>query len=219
LLAYLLWHLPADGVEQDAYEHAAERFHRSLHHAPPAGFRGSAVYRAAELPWLDPPPGGRPEGHTLEGAPSSVEADSQAGGGYEDWYLVEDFAALGVLNEAAVAHGHRTAHDEVAHRFGTGAGGLYGLREGHPDLSSAPLGIWISRPPVSHPPEAPRALGELLGDGMDPAHSSLWRRSLVFGPAPEYCLLAHEPPAGIAPGRLPQGWRATITTREEIWNG
>ncbi len=197
MLAYLLWHLPADGVEQDAYEHAAERFHRSLHHAPPAGFRGSAVYRVAELEWLD----------TLIGGP--------AGAGYEDWYLVEDFAALGVLNEAAVAHGHRTVHDELARRFGTGAGGLYGLREGHADLSSAPLGIWISRPPGAAPP----ALGELLGDGMDPAHSSLWRRSLVFGPAPEYCLLAHEPPAGIAPGRLPQGWRATITTREEIWNG
>ncbi len=191
MLAYLLWHSPADGVERDVYEHASEGFHRSLHHAPPAGFRGSAVYRVAELPWLE------------------------EGVAYEDWYLLEDFSALGVLNEAAVAHRHRTAHDEVARRFGTGAGGLYGLLEGRPELASAPLGIWISRPPGA----ARRALGELLGDGIDPEHASLWRRSLVLGPAPEYCLLAREPPAGVAPSRLPQGWRATITTREEIWNG
>jgi len=202
LLAYLLWHRPADGIEREAYERAGEGFHRSLHHAPPAGFRGSAIYRVGELTWLDPPFGG------------------QAGAGYEDWYLLEDFAALGVLNEATVAHRHRTAHDEVARRFGTGAGGLYGLLEGRPDLASTPLGIWISRPPVSRPPGAAKpALGEMLGDGIDPEHASLWRRSLVLGPAPEYCLLAHEPPAGIAPNRLPEGWRATITTREEIWNG
>ncbi len=190
MLAYLLWHRPADGIEQQAYELAAEGFHRSLHHARPAGFRGSAIFRVQELAWLQ-------------------------GAGYEDWYLLEDFAALGVLNEVAVAHRHRTAHDEVARRFGTGAGGLYGLLEGRPDLSSTPLGIWISRPPGAAKP----ALAEMLGDGIDPEHSSLWRRSLVFGPAPEYCLLAHEPPAGISPSRLPQGWRATITTREEIWNG
>jgi hypothetical protein len=191
LLAYLFWHRPADGVERDAYERADEHFHRSLHRAPPAGFRGSAVYRVSGLPWLD--------GDVV----------------YEDWYLLEDFAALGVLNEAAVAHGHRTAHDEVAHRFGAGAGGLYGLLEGHPDLGTSQSAIWVSRPPGA----AKQALGDLLGDGMDRKHSSLWRRALVFGPAPEYCLLAHEPPPGVAASRLPQGWRTTITTREEIWNG
>lgn len=218
MLAYLLWHRPADGIEQEAYERAGEGFHRSLHHAPPAGFRGSAIYRLDEPKWLGADAGdglqagshepGRGAGHAPDG-----------GAGYEDWYLVDDFAALGVLNEVAVAHRHRTAHDEIARRFGTGAGGLYGLMEGRADLASKPLGIWISRPPVARPPIIKPALGELLGDGLDPQHSSLWRRALVFGPAPEYCLLAHESPAGIAPSRLPQGWRATITTREEIWNG
>jgi hypothetical protein len=212
LLAYLLWHRPADGIEQEAYERAGEGFHRSLHHAPPAGFRGSAIFRVEGLEWL-----GGGAGREFDGV-----ARSELGGstGYEDWYLLDDFAALGVLNEVAVAHRHRTAHDEIARRFGTGAGGLYGLMEGRAELAGKPLGIWISRPPVSRPPGAAKpALAEMLGDGIDPEHSSLWRRSLVFGPAPEYCLLAHEPPAGVAPSRLPQGWRATITTREEIWNG
>jgi hypothetical protein len=190
MLAYLLWHHPADGVERETYERACEHFHRSLRHSPPVGFHGSAVYRVGELPWL-------------------------AGGGYEDWYFLDDFTALGVLNEAAVAHGHRGAHDEVAQRFGAGAGGLYGLLEGCADIEGAPIAVWVARPLGA----ARQALGELLSDGMDPRHASLWRRALVLGPAPEYCLLAREPPAGVAPTRLPEGWRATVCEREAIWCG
>jgi hypothetical protein len=215
LLAYLLWHRPADGIEQEAYERASEGFHRSLHHSPPAGLCGSAIFRVGESEWLDASLASEPDGGAGDEPGGGTADKPHRRPGYEDWYLVDDFAALGVLNEAAVAHGHRTAHDEVARRFGTGAGGLYGLMEGHAELAGPPLGIWISRPSGAAKP----ALAGLLGDGLDPQHSSLWRRALVFGPAPEYCLLAHEPPAGIAPSRLPQGWRATITTREEIWNG
>lgn len=191
MLAYLLWHRPAEGVEREAYERAAERFHRSLAHTPPAGFCGSALYRTQAPPGL---PG--------EGAV------------YEDCYLVEDFTALGVLNEAAVAHGHRAAHDEVAHRFGSGASGLYVLREGQVG-GVCDLAIWIARPLGARRAE----LAELLGDGMDPERSSLWRRALVLGPAPEYCLLAPEPPAGVASTRLPEGWTATVCAREAIWRG
>lgn len=215
MLAYLLWHRPADGIEQEAYERAGEGFHRSLHHAPPAGFRGSAIFRVEGLEWLNGDARRGLDRGAGKGPGGGIPNDLDGVAGYEDWYLLDDFAALGVLNEVAVAHRHRTAHDEIARRFGAGAGGLYGLMEGRAELAGAPLGIWISRPPGAAKP----ALAEMLGDGIDPEHSSLWRRSLVFGPAPEYCLLAHEPPAGIASNRLPQGWRATITTREEIWNG
>jgi hypothetical protein len=195
MLAYLLWHRPTEGVERETYERACEHFHRSLHHSPPVGFRGSAVFALPECPWLPP-------------------AHERA---YEDWYLLDDFAALGVLNEAAVAHGHRVAHDEVARRFGAGAGGLYGLLEGHADLPNSSLAVWVTRPPGA----TRRSLGELLGDGMDPEHASLWRRALVFGPAPEYCLLTREPssdgsPTGVAPTRLPKGWRAAVCKRKMI---
>ncbi len=209
MLAYLFWHRPAEGVERETYERAGEHFHRSLAHAPPVGFRGSALYRAQAPPWL-----------SGEGAAHGTV--------YEDWYFVEDFTALGVLNKAAVAHGHRGVHDEIAHRYGSGAGGLYALREGHAHLNATLAGsadapasgapteaIWIARPRGAHPAE----LADLLGDGMDPARSSLWRRALVLGPAPEYCLLAPEPPAGVAATRLPEGWTATICAREAIWRG
>jgi hypothetical protein len=203
MLAYVFWHRPLEGVDVEAYERAEVGFHESLHRTPPAGFLGSAVFRLAELPWL---------------APSSFTAASE--GGYEDWYLLEDFTALGVLNEAAVGSGHRGVHDEVAYRYGGGAGGLYGLTEGHaPRLDADALAIWVARPPAGLPGSERRDVAALLGDGMDPDSASLWRRQLVFGPSPEYCLLAAEPSAGVAATRLPKGWSATIPKREALWNG
>jgi hypothetical protein len=196
VLAYVFWHRPLDPEAAEAYEQAQVAFHRSLARTPPAGFVGSACYRAKELPWL----GGVP--------------------GYEDWYLVEDYAALGVLNEAAVGRGHRTSHDEAARRLGAGAGGLYGLIEGHrPRLEHTRLAVWIARAPGVER----GGLCELLGDGMDPERASLWRRQLVLGPAPEFCVLAAEArgaaaeaPQGVAEGRLPRGWQATSFPRETL---
>lgn len=204
MLAYLFWHRPRDPASTEAYEQAQLSFHRSLAHNRPFGMCGSASFRVAEIPWL-------PVGAGAENQPGAPTP------GYEDWYLVEDYTALGILNEAAVGHGHRTPHDDAARRFGAGAGGLYGLVEGdRADLpSAAALAVWVQRPPGSER----RPLGELLGDGMDPQHASLWRRQLVFGPAPEFCLLAREVPAGVAPARLPEGWSATTLAREALWNG
>jgi hypothetical protein len=197
VLAYVFWHRPREGVGAEAYEQAQIAFHHSLAHAPPMGFRGSAVFRVTGLPWLAP------------AAPGQASAAS-----YEDWYLLEDYTAMGVLNEAAVGRGHRGPHDALARRFGAGAGGLYGLLEGHADLHCEHV-VWVSRPPGSRR----GALAELLGDGMDPEHASLWRRQFVLGPAPEYCLLAPVAPAGVAPTRLPEGWRALTFAREALWGG
>lgn len=214
MLAYVFWHRPREDALLDAYEHAQLAFHRSLARARPVGMRGSAVFKLDELPWAV---------HRAD-----TEALDWGQPGYEDWYLLEDFAALGVLNEAAVGRGHRTTHDEAARRFGGGAGGLYGLVEGcrsetgelATPLGEANVAIWVARPAG-----APRReLGELLGDGMDPRHASLWRRQLVLGPAPEFCMLAREEsvfdqPTGVAPTRLPDGWSATVVKREVLWHG
>jgi hypothetical protein len=204
MLAYVFWHRPLEDTAVEAYERDQVAFHRSLAHAPPAGFQSSAVFRVATgpngLPWFEGP-------------------------GYEDWYFVEDYTALGVLNTAAVSHGHRSVHDRVAHHFGGGAGGLYGLIEGHPPIAPGAfdeesVAIWVGRSPGV----PRRALGELLGDGMDSRHASLWRRQLVFGPAPEFCLLSGDRsklglPAGVAPTRLPKGWTASVFEREALWHG
>jgi hypothetical protein len=199
MLAYVFWHRPLQSDRREPYEQALIGFHRSLAHRPPVGTLASAVFRVAEAP-LPPAP------HS-DGGPS-----------YEDWYLVEDFAALGVLNAAAVGRGHQTSHDDVARRFGAGAGGLYGLIEGEAcaaSLGEAALAVWIARPPGS----TRRALSELLGDGIDPTHASLWRRQLVLGPAPEFCLLASEVSAGVTTARLPEHWSAVTTARELLTHG
>lgn len=190
MLAYLFWHRPAKGADADRYEQALERFHRSLAHQPPSGFCGSAAFRVEKLPWLG------------------------EGEGYEDWYLVEDWASLGVLEEAAVSRGHATAHDAAAARVGAGTAAVYRLLEGSPKLAESARAVWVQ----SSPRPEPAGLGELLGDGMDPERDGLWRRCLVLGPASEYCLLAADRPAGAAETRLPAGWSARSLHRETIYS-
>jgi hypothetical protein len=195
VLAYVFWHRPRPGTPSDDYEHALLGFHRSLARTPPVGLRCSAAFRATEIPWLPGPERG-----------------------YEDWYVVDDFAALGVLNEAAVGRGHRSAHDRAAHYTGDAAGGLYRLLEGDTaiawDEGERCDAIWVA--PAAGSGERERGLGELLGDGMNPASASLWRRLLVLGPAPEYCLIAREASAGVASTRLPDGWSARTVPREVL---
>jgi hypothetical protein len=220
VLAYLFWHQPQDPAAIEPYEEAQLGFHSSLKRRPPVGLYGSAVFRVADLPWLARAPG-------ADRSKIGQRDAAQAGVAYEDWYLIEDHAALGVLGEAAVGRGHRTAHDDVARRSGAGAGGLYGLLEGNSAeladgarvLAEASLAIWIARAPGHQLVSQAGVLGELLGDGMDPRQASLWRRQLVLGPAPEFCLLAREASPGVAPTRLPAGWTESVFPREVLWSG
>ena len=194
MLAYVFWHARAEEADAERYEQALVAFQRSLKHSPPFGFRGSAVFRGASLPWID-------------GSES-----------YEDWYLIDDFAALGVLNEAAVGRGHRTSHDDVAHRLGNGTAGLYRLLEGEPsavELGSCTTATWVSRGVGSKHGE----IGTLLGDGLEGTGASLWQRQLVFGPAPEFCLHSRGCPAGAAPERLAGDWKADTLVRECVFAG
>ncbi len=204
MLAYVFWHRPQPGAAGEDYEQALLAFHRSLARTPPVGMRASAAFRAPGLPWL---PG--------------------TGDGYEDWYLVDDFAALGVLNEAAVGRGHRTAHERAARHAGAGAGGLYRLLEGEPAIAwregERCDAIWVAPAPGARE----QGLGELLGDGIGEdgeegagaVNGGLWRRVMVLGPAPEYCLIAREASRAVAPTRLPADWTASTVERVAIFTG
>jgi hypothetical protein len=132
VLAYVFWHRAALAVGGEAYEDACRRFHHGFATRRPGGLSGTACLRAEQLPWL-----------------------GDGGPGLEDWYLVEDFAALGVLNEAAVGRGHVSAHDGAARLMGEGTGSIYRLLDGVPELSLihaatpfSPMG-WTAPGPAS----------------------------------------------------------------------
>lgn len=191
MLAYIAWHRAAERVEPAAYERALELFHRSLARVPPSGFRGSIAYRVEEMPWRS----------------------GAAEPGYEDWYLVDSWSALGVLEEAAVARGHVSRHEAVAAMARHTIGAVYRLGEGHPRLQQARVGVWVAAAQGHRPP----TLADLLADGMDREAAGLWRRCLGLGPAPEYCLLTPEVPAGVAAARLPRGWTSHAGERRAVW--
>jgi hypothetical protein len=161
MLAYVFWHTPQTGVEPAEYERMLVAFHEALADSSPAGFRHSAAFRLGEVPWL----------------PSE-------GSVYEDWYLVEGSAALDTLNDAAVTAHRQVPHDQVAAVAGTGAGGLYRLRQGDAELHSVRAALWLSKQPAQSYPEFYAEM-ELATSGKGAA---LWGRQMVLGPAPEFCL-------------------------------
>lgn len=103
-----------------------------------------------------------------------------AGPGYEDWYVVDDWAGLGELSTLAVDPAHRRHHDEAAALAASGWGGLYALAKG-------PAAI----PAGSHWHEKPRrqASKDFLASLPE---ATVWRRELVLGPAPEFCVATGE---------------------------
>jgi hypothetical protein len=191
LLAYLFWHRAAPAEDAADYENALVGFHHSLLHQRPEGLLSSVTLRAAEVPWL-----------------------GAGGPGYEDWYVLDSWSALGVLEEAAVGRGHRTAHDRASRRMGEGTAAVYGLLEGCPDPAQAVSAAWVA--PAPGPGPVPVEVLELLGDGLDPAVGGVWRRKIGLGPAPEVVVLGPADPPGVNEGRLPAGWTVSSAARTPL---
>ena len=113
---------------QAAYESALERFH-SLARAP-------AAERVRRLGGL--------QGPRASLARDRPAARRRARGGYEDWYLLDSWSAVGVLEEAAVSRGHLSAHDAVAAKAELSTGAIYRLSEGHARLDGVRLSVWVT---------------------------------------------------------------------------
>lgn len=122
------------------------------------------------------------------------------GGGYADWYLVADSAALDPLNDAAVGNRAQASHDLVAGMSKDGAGKLFTLRSGEPRSESG-FETRFSKP-------AGMAYGELyerLKALTVRPDVTLWRRMMVLGPPPEFCLTSRselELPVEMSPESL-----------------
>lgn len=164
VLGYVFWHYPLAGVAAADYESSLQSFRSALALHPPAGFRGSLTFAIPRVPWL--------------------EAESA----YEDWYEIDDFTSLGVLNEAAVSTFRKMAHDDVARMASGGAGGVYRLISGSGALRAARYSIWIRKPAGTSYPRFYEDMSDLLAA----PHVSLWQRQLTLGPATEFCLHSEE---------------------------
>lgn len=101
----------------------------------------------------------------------------EEGGGYEDWYLVEGWAALGELNRAAVDPRRRGGHDRAAALVGDGWGGVYACVRGPASIPTEAR--WLHKP-------RGKSIDDLLADVE--ADAPVWQRQMVLGPAPELCI-------------------------------
>jgi hypothetical protein len=165
MLAYVFWHWPRPGTDAQAYADRLLAFHRALRASPSRGFAGSRVLAVEGAPWC-------------AGAPA-----------FEDWYLVEDWAALGALDEAAVTASRHLPHDAIAALAGGGAGGVYRRLADGPWPPPAGLARWFAKPD-----------GERYAtfQARLPAGVEVWQRQLVLGPAPEYCAFGTLPAGVVA---------------------
>jgi len=125
--------------------------------------------------------------------------------GYSDWYLITNSAALDALNAAAVSGARAAAHDAAARWAADGVGTLLSLTSGNAP-TSAGFEIRFAKP-------AGTSYASLYGR-LQPWTSkprvSLWRRMMVLGPPPEFCMIA---PSAI---QLPPELRPEILERARI---
>jgi hypothetical protein len=116
---------------------------------------------------------------------------AQPGGGYEDWYLVEDWTELGELNVVALSGERRTPHDDVARLAAGGWAGIYLLVRGETRPPSSTR--WVSKP-------AGQSYDAFLEAVSAP---TIWQRQMTLGPTPEFCLVdgTAETASGNSPAR------------------
>lgn len=140
-----------------------------------------------------PPAGAIPYEAALRAFHASLAADPpqgfagscsyRIGGGYADWYMVEDSAALDRLNAAAVGTRAHASHDLVAQLSSDGAGKLCTLLSGEPRSESG-FETRFSKPKGMTYGELYEQLKSLTAR----PDVTLWRRMMVLGPPPEFCL-------------------------------
>jgi hypothetical protein len=164
MLAYVFWHVARPGVSPPAYEERLAAFHAALRREPPPGLGPTTTVGLAAVPWLGDAPG------------------------YEDWYLVDDFTALGALNAAAVSGTRREPHDAAAGWAADGVAGVMAHVAGPLLPDPGPTwSAWLAKPAGVGYGDFHAALAGLGGG------AGAWQRQMVLGPATEYCVLAPEP--------------------------
>jgi hypothetical protein len=184
MLAYVFWHWPQPVIARGAYEDHLREFQQTLAANKSRGFQQSVVFRIRGATWLN----------------TSDEA-------YEEWYLLDDSAAMDPLNDAAVSGACEEPHNRVAREAADGTGGLYRLRNGAEDLAHAKFAIWLSKPAgVSYK----TFYADLQSLTVQPG-VALWGRQMTLGPATEFCIHSQ------SPIKLPPGYSGHSISLERVY--
>jgi hypothetical protein len=161
MLAYVFWHWPQPQIERGQYLDHLTEFHRTLAANKPPGFQQSVVFSIQNANWLN-----------------------TKGEAFEEWYLLDDSAAMDRLNDAAVSGVCEEPHNRVARAAADGTGGLYRLRNGTADLAEARFATWLSKPNGVSYKEFYANLQPLTSQpGV-----ALWGRQMTLGPTTEFCI-------------------------------
>lgn len=175
MLAYVFWHWPQPGVDAQTYVDHLVSFHQILNANKPIGFNGSRVFGMRGVSWLD-----------------------TNGDAYEDWYLLDDSAALDRINEAAVTGVCEKPHNLVAREAAGGTAGLYRVKFG--DAFGEPnYALWLSKPAGVSYPDFFSTLEPIIND----ARAALWQRQMTLGPTTEFLIHSANPL------QLPESWTAS----------
>ena len=185
MLAYVFWHWPQSHIDRGSYlDHLAD-FHRTLAANKPSGFKRSVVFGIRGANWLN-----------------------TTGEAFEEWYLLDDSAAMDPLNEAAVSGVCEEPHNRVAREAADGTAGLYRLRTGYEDLAQSRFAVWLSKPTGVSYPDLYAALQPVTAQpGV-----ALWGRQMVLGPTTEFCIHSS------TPIQLPENYSGHTIPLELIWS-
>jgi hypothetical protein len=166
MLAYVFWHIPAPSADIERYERLLLDFHKILKSNAPTGFKTSFVFRIQNAPWI-----------------------ASASPAYEDWYIIENSAALDPLNDAAISGPRKAPHDLVASLAASGAAGLYRLKSGQLEsMKFARHSLWFSKPAITY-----NDFFTQLRPASEAPQTNLWLRQMVLSAAPEFCLRSAKP--------------------------